>query len=222
MGSTKVTLWMEDRRYRALEHALFGHGSSVETELNRMLGALYSQQVPVQERELIEDEIGKEIELQRRQREAERRFCAFRITENGKTHCIETEYLLNVPQAALHCRNYLRDEFRNTHFRTLLDSFQNYTEIDALAFWRDAEQFGHIPNIAAVYDIDMDAKTFAIWENGMWRVYPVREASAAAYHAFRGNFRSMQERNDIFFMRLEGKARGQTEEEPGQSPELKM
>ena len=85
-------MWLDERRWDALEVVLEEQGSNIEQHLQEYLLDLYREMVPPDQVREIESDIQKEALETQREREARKVFSAFHLWENGKSRCLATEY----------------------------------------------------------------------------------------------------------------------------------
>ena len=91
-NSISAEVWLDERRWDALEVVLEEQGSNIEQHLQEYLLDLYREMVPPDQVREIESDIQKEALETQREREARKVFSAFRLWENGKSRCLATEY----------------------------------------------------------------------------------------------------------------------------------
>lgn len=212
-GDILLELWINQYKHDALNSVLEQQGSSIQAEMQAHLTSLYTEHVPAQAQEEICQRIDAEALVAQAQYEANRRFSAFRITENEETVCVECETAFNAPQTALRVRRYLRGEL-GKGIASLSDSFLKEgapitsSDFDELAKQRIEKNH----NITGVFDIDLDKKEFANADPNMgWTSYALEDITAAAFYAYRKEFRSAEMVWNIFYGKLEGKELGMTQ-----------
>lgn len=83
-NSISAEVWLDERRWDALEVVLEEQGSNIEQHLQEYLLDLYREMVPPDQVREIESDIQKEALETQREREARKVFSAFRLWENGK------------------------------------------------------------------------------------------------------------------------------------------
>ena len=91
-NSISAEVWLDERRWDALEVVLEEQGSNIEQHLQEYLLDLYREMVPPDQVREIESDIQKEALETQREREARKVFSAFHLWENGKSRCLATEY----------------------------------------------------------------------------------------------------------------------------------
>ena len=222
-ASMEVLVWLEQREYDALKKALQASGiDSVEREAERLLRQRYEQLVPKEQREQIEAQLQKEMELETREREAARRYSAVRITEGGISRYFEADNM-DMLSHAYALRRHLRGEYGES---TLAQEYElgRSIEIDNARYEQHQSAFGHSKNLTGLYDIDLDNGVFTLWnpETGQPASYATKDVSTAAYFASRSASRFDKYKAQIFLDRLDGKELTDTEPEPEDGPKLEM
>ena len=80
-NSISAEVWLDERRWDALEVVLEEQGSNIEQHLQEYLLDLYREMVPPDQVREIESDIQKEALETQREREARKVFSAFRLWE---------------------------------------------------------------------------------------------------------------------------------------------
>ena len=83
-NSISAEVWLDERRWDALEVVLEEQGSNIEQHLQEYLLDLYREMVPPDQVREIESDIQKEALETQREREARKVFSAFRLGERKK------------------------------------------------------------------------------------------------------------------------------------------
>ena len=211
-ASMEVLVWLEQREYDALKQALQASGiDSVEREAERLLRQRYEQLVPKEQREQIEEQLQEEMEQETREREADRRYSAVRITEGGLSRYFEADNM-DMLSHAYALRRHLRGEHGESTLaqeHALGRSF----ETDAAQFQQHQVAFGRSENLTGLYDIDLDNGVFTLWnpETGQPASYETKDVSTAAYYAQRCSSRFQKYKIQVFLEHLEGKELGNAE-----------
>ena len=91
-NSSSAEVWLDERRWDALEVVLEEQGSNIEQHLQEYLLDLYREMVPPDQVREIESDIQKEAVETQREREARKVFSAFRLWETGESRCLATDY----------------------------------------------------------------------------------------------------------------------------------
>lgn len=210
MNSREITLWIDSRLYDALAAALAPHQKTPDGELQNRLQQLCEQMIPAEQRQKIAEEIQREDAAREQERLENRRFSAFRITDRGKSVCIEYSRPFTFLQAAYQTRRYLQGEM-DQRVTSLAGYFmQEGVPISGSAFDELAGQrIDRSVNITGVFDIDLDNKEFATADpNQGWTNYALGDVASAIFYAYRKERRSDEERWNIVHTKLEGKEIG--------------
>ena len=109
-NSISVEVWLEERRWDALEAVFEGQGTNIEKHLQDYLVGLYQEMVPAKQVTEIESAIQKEFLEAQREREARMVFSAFRLWENGKDRCLATESPKEFLDVAKLLRKHLQEK----------------------------------------------------------------------------------------------------------------
>ena len=107
VGSREIVLWLDERWYNALSRHL--KDETVEERLDAYLDELIGQ-LPSSEHGRVSREIREENERMCEQREAERKFAVFSVTQDGKTEHFETTRPFEFLDTANVLRSYLRSQ----------------------------------------------------------------------------------------------------------------
>lgn len=222
MGDLSIELWLNSHQYQALEDILSARGEELEAVMQKKLSELYVQAVPEQRRVEIDRRIEAERLSDERQALNSREFAVYHIAKNGADQYFESDNCMELTQLALLLRRYQRGELRHQPDR-FADLFQGVVSISATRFTEYAEnRAGHTGRLTGVYALDFNNQAItAIHGTTDRKTYSMQDTGVAAYHAYKKDFRSLQERTDVFFMHLESKEIEQTPEDQ-QAPELTM
>ena len=213
MSSREIVLWLDERWYAALERHL--KNETLPERLDDYIDELCKHLLPDYEYEQISKEVYEERVEREAQREADRRFSVFRVTERGEQNCFLVEQPIDLLAAARSMRHYNREENTGSDFRHYYatatdipqDTFNTYAQ----------ERRENTGRVVGAFDIDLDAGTFASLDAAEgWRAFAVRDVSTAAYHADRKNYESNAERTEKLLGYLAGKELPQqTQPAPG-------
>ena len=210
MASHEITLWIDERWYRALEKYL--KDESLQDKLEEYLDQLVNQ-LPEREYTRISYEIWQEQQQIKQELEAARRFSVFRVTENGKIDIFLVEGNIDMMVVAKNLRTYLSkdpitppDRFAAAYpSRTAIIE----KEFDGHAMER-AENTGRV---VGAYDINMDRGEFTTLHTAQgWETYRIKDVSTAAYFAMRKDIESWNNRWIRFMEKLVGKQISSTAE----------
>lgn len=216
MGDTSIELWLNKYQHDALERILTQNGTDLETVMQEKLSELYLQTVPEQE----QTEISGQIEADRladEQRAREMRtFSVYHITENGTEHYFECDLPMELMQTSWLLRRYQRGELeQKPEFFTA--SFRDTIPIDAQKFEEHVRtRMDNTGKITGVFDIDFDRQEISgVHIMDGWKTYSMKDASTAAYHAYRAGYLPMDQRWSRFCEYLDGR-----ELMPEQGPQM--
>lgn len=204
-NSFSAEVWLNEHRWNALEEALAKQGTSIEKYLQTYLVDLYQEMVPEDQVKEIEAIIQQENLEAQREREARRVFSAFRLLEGGKDRCLVTESSKEFLDVARLLRKYQQEGAGgaevfarkiNESYEIPMSRFEELTQ----------ERLENTGRVAGVFELDFDKQSFsAVSIMDGWKSYWFKDVSAAAYHAFRKDHCSKEERWQKFTARLEGK-----------------
>ena len=90
-NSYSAEVWLDERRWDALEAALEEQGTNIEKYLQDYLVDLYREMVPADQVREIESCIKQERQEELREAEARKVFSVFRLWDGGKSRCLATE-----------------------------------------------------------------------------------------------------------------------------------
>lgn len=198
MGSREISLWIDERWADALEKHLPGH--DLQKKMEELLNGL-TEQLPEQVREDIRREIRAEDERMEQEREAQRRFSALKVTEDGRDSFLISEGGMSLLNVSGSIRNYLSTDapFASTLYKV--------RECDASEFKSAlAERADNTGRVVGVFMVDVDAeKLSTLDECGEWHEYKFHDLSVAAYAANRKTQERPERRQEIFAEKLCGK-----------------
>lgn len=109
-NSISAEVWLDERRWDALEAVLEEQGTNIEKHLQDYLVDLYREMVPADQVREIEPRIERERQEALREAEARKVFSAFRLWEGGESRCLATESPKEFLDAARLLRKCLREE----------------------------------------------------------------------------------------------------------------
>lgn len=204
-NSYSAEVWLDERRWDALEAALEEQGTNIEKYLQDYLVDLYREMVPADQVREIESCIKQERQEELREAEARKVFSVFRLWDGGKSRCLATEYPKEFLDVARLLRKCLQegdggtDAFARKIYGGYDISLERFNELTQ-------ERLENTGRVAGVFELDFDKKVFsAVHILDGWKSYRFQDVSAAAYQAFRKEHSSQEERWWKFVSRLEGK-----------------
>lgn len=206
MGSEQIFLWLDEPKYRAVQRILKERGTDLETVMQARLEAYYREVVPVSEQEQINMAMEAERLAEEQAWEANRRMTVYRIREGGGETLFESELCLSPARSAARLRAFLKGE-QSGGAGLYANKPEQIRPIDGALFDGRAGAFrAGDERVCGVLDVDMDAGTFAFLDRDRgWLRYSIKDASTAAYHAYRRDGRSEKWALSIFQEKLQGK-----------------
>ena len=202
MTQREIVLWVDERWCKALEkHLLDG---SVSDRLEEYVDELVNQ-LPENVYEKISREIWQEDQQAKLEAEAARRFAVFHVTEDGTESHFLLERDVEFPYAARWLRDYLRQE--KSYPSRFGNQFSNAAPLTAGQFrMYVSERMDNTGRVTGAFEINLDKGEFAALHimDG-WKVYQVKDVSAAAYHAFKKQGANSEERLVRLMEKLDGK-----------------
>lgn len=204
-NSYSAEVWLNEHRWDALEKVLEEQGTSIEKYLQDYLVDLYREMVPSEQVEEIEEVVRQEQMRDLEEREARKVFSAFRLLEGGGTHFLATESPVEMLDAARLLRICLREDASGAD--AFAQKIHGGHEISPERFDELTQaRLDNTGRVAGVFELDFDKKVFsAVSIMDGWKSYWFQDVSAAAYHAYRKNGASRDERLGKLTERLDGK-----------------
>lgn len=204
-NSISAEVWLDERRWDALESVLEEQGTNIEKHLQDYVVDLYREMVPADQVREIESRIERDRQEALREAEARKVFSAFRLWEGGESRCLATESPKEFLDAARLLRKCLREGNggANAFARKIYGGYEISLErFDELI----QERMENTGRVAGVFELDFDKQVFsAVSILDGWKSYRFQDVSAAAYHAFRKEDCGQEERWQKFLTRLDGK-----------------
>ena len=204
-NSISAEVWLDERRWDALESVLEEQGTNIEKHLQDYVVDLYREMVPADQVREIESRIERDRQEALREAEARKVFSAFRLWEGGKSRCLATESPKEFLDAARLLRKCLREgnSGANAFARKIYGGYEiSLDRFDELI----QERLENTGRVAGVFELDFDKQVFsAVSIMDGWKSYRFQDVSAAAYHAFRKEDCGQKERWKKFLTRLDGK-----------------
>ena len=203
MGSREIVLWLDERWHDALSKHL--KDETLEEHLENVLDEMCNQ-LPRQEYERISALIWQEGQRNKEAAEAARRFAVFHVTERGESACFLVEESLEMLQAAVKLRSYLRKQSVDSTPR-FLGMFSRGERISVEQFNAYVqERLANTGRVTGAFDIDLDNGTFdALHIVDGWQRFSIPDISTATYYATKKSYASEESRTREFLKRLEGK-----------------
>lgn len=203
MSSREVSAWLDERWHDALSQHL--KDETLEEHLENVLDERCNQ-LPRQEYERISALIWQEEQHNKEMAEAGRRFAVFHVTEGGESVYFLAEEKMEMLQAAMKLRSYLRKPPEDAHTR-FHGLFPRSERISAEQFdIYVKERLDNTGRVVGAFDIDLDNGTFdALHIMDGWQRFHIQDISTAAYYAMKKTYSSWDARWRVFLDRLDGK-----------------
>lgn len=208
-NSLSAEVWLDERRWDALEKALKARGTDIEQHLQDYLMKLYSETVPFDQWVQIESTITKE-ELETAQAvEEEKVYAVFHVREHGQDRLFASTGGEEFLDVAIRLRRYVRGGdttvcggFMGCFYKAKPITRERFDELTALRM----ENTG---KVSGAFEIDLDAG----WISGLrimdgWQTFKIKDVSAAVYYATRGSRVSLKDQWEKFINHLDGKQIG--------------
>ena len=205
-GSVEIVLWLHEYELRALEKQLASNGTDVEKRMQEMLADLYSECVPFEERQAIQERINAEHAEAVADQMANTTWAAYHITGHGEDLYFKTSKADTMLAAAKRLRTYLTAE-DNPQPASFAAVLKDRTEITQAEYDQLLDQrLQNTGKVSGVFEMDFDRDTFSA-ANAMdgWHTYRIHDVSVAAYHAFRKQNISTDQRWERLLDKLDGK-----------------
>ena len=160
-NSYSTEVWLDSRRWDALEAVLEAQGTSIERHLQDYLVDLYREMVPAEQAAEIETAIRQEDLKELQEREARKVFSAFRLWENGKSRCLATEYPKDFLTTARLLRKCLlekagvADDFARKIYGGYDISLGRFEELTRARVDNSGQ-------VAGVFELDFDRQVFSV------------------------------------------------------------
>ena len=181
-GSVEIVLWLHEYELKALEKQLASNGTDVEKRMQKMLADLYSECVPFEERQAIQERINAEHAEAVADQMANTTWAAYHITGHGEDLYFKTSKADTLLVAAKRLRTYLtaEDNPQPVSFAAVL---KDRTEITQAEYDQLLDQrLQNTGKVSGVFEMDFDRDTFSA-ANAMdgWHTYRIHDVSVAAY-----------------------------------------
>ena len=202
MASREIVLWLDERWYDALERHI--KGETIQEKLESYLDELCNNLLPDYEYEQISKEIYEERIAREEQREVDRRFAVFHVTECGEQSCFLVDEPIEFVHVARSMRTYVHSDDPTAGFRNYYAAAHEITLEDFRQYV--AERMENTGRVVGAFDIDFDRGEFsALNVSDGWHTYTVRDVSTASYHADRKSLIPTAERTSRLLDYLDGR-----------------
>lgn len=181
-GSVEIVLWLHEYELKALEKQLASNGTDVEKRMQEMLADLYSECVPFEERQAIQERITAEHAESVADQMANTTWAAYHITGHGEDLYFKTSKADTLLAAAKRLRTYLTAE-DNPQPASFAAVLKDRTEITQAEYDQLLDQrLQNTGKVSGVFEMDFDRDTFSA-ANAMdgWHTYRIHDVSVAAY-----------------------------------------
>ena len=198
-----ITLWIDRRWKDAIEKHL--RDETLQEHLENVLDELCNQ-LPEQEYKRISAEIYAEDAAEREAREAARTYTAYHVTEHGQEWYFKTSPGEELLVACKKLRGYVAAE-KGTAPDLFIKMFTNGRLITAEEYNAlTAVRMENTGKVRGVFDVNFDKREFsAVHIMDGWRIWAMRDVSAAVYHATRSQFASSDDKWRKLLDHLSGK-----------------
>lgn len=202
MSSREIVLWLDERWYDALERHI--KGETLQDKMESYLDELCNNLLPDYEYEQISKEIYEERIAQAEQREANRCFAVFHVTEFGEQSYFLVDEPIEFVNAARSMRTYVRSDDPAAGFRNYFAAAQEITPEEFRQYV--TERMENTGRVVGAFDVDLDRGEFsALNVSDGWHTYSVRDVSNASYHADRKSLLPTAERTARLLDYLDGR-----------------
>lgn len=199
MNSLDITIWMEERAYKAME-AKLPEGTTIEMEAERLLHQLYEQLVPEEERKQIVELLAHEEREAVTAGLASRRFTLFQIVKDGDECCRISEAYRTPLEVAYRCALQYKDAGRMSCEAFAEAAYPKSRSIMKEEFVDRCKQDGN--RILAAYRLDFDENTMSV-SMGNTVTEPLDVVVKASRIAYRHPSLNFEEQTRLFAMKIE-------------------
>lgn len=171
-----------------------------------MLADLYADLVPHEIQQEIRARIDVESAAAQAEAEAARKYTAFHIREDGQEEYFQLKYGMELPGAARLLRRYLRQE-TGVQMSSFAEALREREPITAEDFQRLVRlRMENTGKVSGTFELDFDKREFsAVHIMDGWQSFAMEDVSSAAYHAFRKEGLSADQRLIRLLDKLDGK-----------------
>ena len=128
----------------------------------------------------------------------------FKVTERGEQSCYLVDEPIEFLGAARSLRSYLKSEKSQGSFRHYYAATRDITPQEMEQYSLERER--NTGRVTGAFEIDLDRGEFSALDiRTGWHLYSVKDVCAAAYHAERKTYATIDERLNRFLDRLDGK-----------------
>ena len=206
MGDESIELWLNKYQYTALSDFLYEKGTDIKVVMQEKLGELYTQTVPEQERIEIENRIKAERLAAEQQRQKQRQFSVYHVTEHGASQYFESDIRLELMSLARLLQQYRSSSLHRQPerffalFGDAISISKERFEECVLTHMEDTGQ------IMGVFDVDFDRQMLSgVHIMDGWKAYSMVDDDAAAVNAYCNGSLSEDSRWRVFLDDLTGR-----------------
>lgn len=206
-GDVQIELWLHEYKMEALAAVLAEKDTTVEQRMQDALTELYAALVPRETREAISARIKEDLSMQEAAIEASRKCAVFHVQENGREEYFRLDRGMEFLYAARMLRRYLRLEPGADTTNSFAELFRNRTPITAQEFDQlVCLRMGNTGKVDGAFELDFDKLEFsAVHIMDGWKTFTMGDVSAAAFHAFRKQGLSAEQRLETLLDKLSGR-----------------
>lgn len=203
MSSREVSVWIDERWYKALNHHL--KDETLEKRLEDFIDELCNQ-LPEHEYKRISAEVWQESQENRQAAEAARRIAVFDVTEGGQRELFLVDNGPEFMQMAARLRSYTRNRMGYPD-QKLSQFFHCAEPLTQKQFGKYvSERLDNTGRIVGAYEIDLDkGECAALHIMDGWQVFRVKDVCTAAFHAYRKQGLNLNQQWFRFTDKLDGK-----------------
>ena len=205
-GSVEIVTWIHEYELKALNRQLTKDGTDVEKLMQKALADLYTERVPLEEQQAIQERIEAERAEELARQMADTTWTAYHVTGHGAERYFKTATADQLLHTGLRLRTYL-SEVQNPHPDSFAGRFKNQQPITREEFeLLVALRLENTGRVSGAFDLDFDKDLFsAVSTMDGWHTYRMHDVSIAAYHAFRKQDLSTDQRWERLLNKLDGK-----------------
>ena len=205
-GSVEIATWIHEYELRALEKQLAKEGTDTEQLMQKALADLYSERVPLEERQAIRERIESERAEQFSRQPADTTWTAYHVTGHGTELYFKTATANQLLNTAMYLRTYLSEE-QNPQPASFAERFKSRQPITKEEFDQlMSQRLENTGRVSGAFELDFDKDLFsAVSTLDGWHTYRIHEVNIAACHAFRKLDLSAEQRWEQLLNQLDGK-----------------
>ena len=205
-GSVEIVIWIHEYELKELNRQLTKDGTDVEKLMQKALADLYTERGPLSLRQAIQERLEMERAEELARQMADTTWTVYHVTGHGAEQYFKTATADQLLHTGLRLRTYLSEE-PNPHPDSFAGRFRNQQPITKEEFDQlVAQRLENTGRVSGVFDLDFDKELFsAVSTMDGWHTYRMHDVSIAAYHAFRKQDLSTDQRWERLLNKLDGK-----------------